>query len=113
VKNKIRILSVVIFASIYCFAISVVNKSHNNTDIFTHQTSSQETEVTSFSVKQFFHTAQSENGLTNFNNIPAPSLKNTFTHFWTVVKTTEHLFNSKIFQYSNFFQKPSNKPSDF
>lgn len=98
VKSSNRILSVVFLIAIYCFAISVITKSFAHSDFQNKQTSSQEKIISDFSTKLFCQTSQSESSVNNFNNLPTPNFKNSFT----VVKVTEQLFETEFSQYTFF-----------
>jgi hypothetical protein len=101
VKNKIKKLSVLILAAIYCFAIGFVTKSLNYSDFGNKQQASQESSFTVFSSKLFCHTSQSESSVNIFNNLPASSFKNPFSGLWAISNTTEQLFKTAFSQYAN------------
>jgi hypothetical protein len=101
VKNSIRILSIVFLTAIYCFAIGIVTKSLANSDFQNNSTTSQEQYFSDFSTNLFCHTPQSESSVTNYNNLPAPNFKNSFSGFLAITKTTEQLFETAFSQYTN------------
>jgi hypothetical protein len=101
VKNQIRILSVVVIAAIYCFAIGTAFNSLNNSDFSNSSSSLQEKTISDFSAKLFYPTAASESSVNNYNNLPTPSFKNPFNGLWAIHNTSEQLLETTFSQYTN------------
>lgn len=102
VKNKVRILSVVVLAVIYCFATGTAHKSLSDADFINNSTSSQEKVISDFSAKLFCHTSPYGSSVNIYNNLPAPNYNNQFKGLWAIIKTTEQLILTKFSQYTTF-----------
>lgn len=100
-KSSSRILSGVSLAAIYCFALCVITKSFDYSVFQDYSTSPKEEIIGDFSKKLFCHTSQSENTVSNNNNVPVPNFKSPLNGFWAIVYTTEQLTETEFYQYTN------------
>lgn len=91
--------------AIYCFTVGFAVKSTSWSDFHNTQTSSQEKIISDFYGNLFYHTPQSESSLNNFNNLPAPNLKNPFKEFWAINKSSEALLRIEFSQHTIFLRK--------
>jgi hypothetical protein len=90
----------VILTAIYCFAIGAVNNPLSHSD-FSNSTSYQEKAISDFSANLLYPTSQSESSVNNYNNLPAPSFKNSNNRLSAISNTSEQLFETAFSQYTN------------
>jgi len=102
VKNNIRILSVIILAAIYCFAIGADIKSHTHSDFNNFMSSSHGKVISDISENLFCHTSSSENSVNNYSNPPQPNCQNKFTGLWAILKSNEQQYITAFSQYTTF-----------
>lgn len=86
---------------LYSFIISF--NSSNNEPLHSSLSSSKQTESSSsclFITKGLFsHSAQNESSVKVLAKLPCFLLKNTFTYYSDLTKTTEYLFSTRFLQY--------------
>ncbi|MCE1200929.1 MAG: hypothetical protein LWX09_02390 [Bacteroidia bacterium] len=100
--NKLRILSAILLAAIYCHTAIAVKKPIVHSQVINHETSSQETLLAEFSLDQFFHTSKTEQSVNQINNLPAPDVKNPSAGFWAIFNATERQIVREYSQYSRY-----------
>jgi len=98
-KNRVKILNVVLLTAIYCFAISVV-KPYSYADAQGNSTNSGEQYFSVLKTELFCHTSQSESSVNILNNLPSSCFKNPFNGIWAISKISEQLFGSTFAQYT-------------
>lgn len=101
-KNKIRLISVVVLTAIYCFAIGAVYNTTKQSDFNNNVSFSKERVISELSEKIFCHTYQSESSVNSYNNPPAPNIKKQFTGSWATLYINEQLIESEYSQYLIF-----------
>ncbi len=99
-KNKTKKISVFVLIAIYSIAIYGVNNSKIHSDFKYNQLTSQEKVISNFSNTLLYHTSQSEKLITNFNNLPEPTVKNHFTGLEATLSINEQLFKTKFSQHT-------------
>lgn len=100
-KKKIGIISVIVFTTIYCFAIATNNKAYIHSDFNNYLSLSQEkdySDYSDFSIKLFCHTSQTVCSANNFNKLPSPNFKSQFYRLWAIKIADEQLFESAFSQ---------------
>jgi len=100
-KNKIKIINIVIFIAIYCLVIGLFSNISSLPNYSVFQSSSQESSIT-VSKTRFFHTSQTETLVCNCLNFNLPNFKNLHLGIWAFVRANELLFESKYIQYAAF-----------
>lgn len=103
-KASVRIICAVLISIIYCYTSCIVTKSLVKSDLQDYPVSLQETIISDLSSKLFSHNIKSETSLFNTSNFTSFKIKNSINGFWTIIKTTKHLFNIEINQ-NLFFSK--------
>lgn len=98
-KSSVRISSVLLLTAIYCFTIGIVTKPLVYSAI---QTTNHEKYFPSISTILFLHTPKTESSVNNFNNFPAPGIKNLYDGLWALTKTTEQFYEAAFTQYTGF-----------
>ncbi|WP_339709435.1 hypothetical protein [uncultured Kriegella sp.] len=85
--------------AIYCFALGMVISSYGSTESPTDSHQHGETNIAAVSTALFYHTPESESGVTTADNHTPSNVKNPFDSVWALVNTTNVLFESKYAQY--------------
>lgn len=98
-KKSIRISSVILLTTLYCFSIGIGTKSLIYSDV---QTTSQEKYFLTIPSLLSLHTFQSDSSVNIFNNFSIPSCKNLFDGLWTNLKITEQFYETVFSQYTSF-----------
>jgi hypothetical protein len=97
-KSSVKIICAVLLTVLYCYTSCIFTNSFTKSDFQDYPVSVQETIISDFSSKLFFHNIQSETSLINTNNFTSVKIKNSITGFWAIIKTTKQLFNIEITQ---------------
>jgi hypothetical protein len=102
VKTRPRLPIVLLFVTVYCFAIALINLSSSFSENPGSESPEQEQYVSAISANLFCHTTLSEKGEPNFGHFPGMGFKKSFTEWRTIVRITELLFDAAFVQYSGF-----------
>ncbi|AWV97288.1 hypothetical protein [Arcticibacterium luteifluviistationis] len=94
-----KFLGVILFVTIYCFAIGRVNTS----SLYAASHSSQKGKhISSISEDLFSGSISFQRNLSSSQNIPNPNLKDNFSGPWILEKSHKAVFISKYTQYVSF-----------
>lgn len=100
-KRSIKILNVIVFAIIYCFAVDVNTNPDGHPDFQNNLTTSQEQYFLNSSTNLFYYISESESLVINYNNLPTLRFKKALVGFWVINQTTEKLFKTAFSQHAN------------
>ncbi len=103
-KNDIRKSSVLLLIAIYCFAVGNITKSISHYNIQNPQTTQQQESFATVSTNLLCLASQSETSISNVNDFPSPSFKNSFNSLWIINKTVEQSFERAFSQYTFIYR---------
>lgn len=104
VKNKFKILSIVVLTAIYCLAIAPVNLAFSHSNYGDKLDFSQEKTLSDLSVKLFYPSSQSESSVSDINNLSGLNLNSSFVAIGVFNRSTEGLMQSLFSQYIRFWE---------
>jgi len=103
-KKSLKIIGLSGILLLYCFVISIYSGIAFNSDPTFSKHSSSEKDVYKaiISASTFFHTAETEIAVAVCNSFRPASLKNNFSGFSSLAKTTQQLFSASFLQYKSY-----------
>lgn len=103
-KNKIRILSIVIFTAIYCTAIGLVTKDYTYSNSPNNHYTTQHNLTSDVSSPLFLHTSIAQSSIASINNPTAPHFGKSNTGHWAIGTSIEQIFSAVFSQYLSYWR---------